>query len=47
MIFEELWQNNPMYHVKGLKDFLPMFQNEVMMFQPGKGSITIMQAIFY
>lgn len=34
--FEELWQNNPMYHVKGLKDFLPMFQNEVMMFQPGE-----------
>ncbi|AZV59902.1 serine hydrolase domain-containing protein [Peribacillus frigoritolerans] len=33
--FEELWQNNPMYHVKGLKDFLPMFQGEVMMFQPG------------
>ncbi len=34
--FEELWQNTPMYHVKGLKDFLPMLQNEVMMFQPGE-----------
>jgi CubicO group peptidase (beta-lactamase class C family) len=34
--FEELWQNNPMYHVKELKDFLPMFLDEVMMFQPGE-----------
>lgn len=34
--FEEIWKNNPMYHVKGLKDFLPMFQDEGMMFQPGE-----------
>lgn len=33
--FEELWQKNPMYHIKRLKDFLPMFQDGVMMFQPG------------
>ncbi|MGE7760408.1 serine hydrolase domain-containing protein [Peribacillus sp. NPDC097895] len=34
--FEELWQKNPMYHIKRLKDFLPMFQNDMMMFEPGE-----------
>ncbi|MDM5453786.1 serine hydrolase domain-containing protein [Peribacillus simplex] len=34
--FEELWQKNPMYHIKRLKDFLPMFQDDVMMFEPGE-----------
>ncbi|MFD9625518.1 serine hydrolase domain-containing protein [Peribacillus muralis] len=34
--FEELWQKNPMYHIKRLKDFLPMFQDEEMMFEPGE-----------
>lgn len=28
--FEELWVKNPMYHIRKLKDFLPLFQNEPM-----------------
>ncbi|WP_045519543.1 serine hydrolase domain-containing protein [Neobacillus niacini] len=28
--FEDLWVNNPMYHIRKLKDFLPLFQNEPM-----------------
>jgi CubicO group peptidase (beta-lactamase class C family) len=28
--FEELWIKNPMYHIRCLKDFLPLFQNENM-----------------
>ncbi|MGB2992600.1 MAG: serine hydrolase [Paenisporosarcina sp.] len=28
--FEELWINNPMYHIRCLKDFLPLFQNKNM-----------------
>ena len=34
--FEELWIKRPMYHVRSLKDFLPMFQNEQMKFAPGE-----------
>lgn len=34
--FEELWIKRPMYHIRGLKDFLPMFQNEQMKFTPGE-----------
>ncbi|KWW21096.1 penicillin-binding protein [Peribacillus simplex] len=34
--FEELWQKNPMYHIKKLTDFLPMFQDKAMMFKPGE-----------
>jgi CubicO group peptidase (beta-lactamase class C family) len=28
--FEELWVANPMYHIRRLKDFLPLFQDEPM-----------------
>lgn len=28
--FEELWIKTPMYHIRSLKDFLPLFQNEKM-----------------
>lgn len=28
--FEELWIDRPMYHIRNLKDFLPMFQYEKM-----------------
>jgi CubicO group peptidase (beta-lactamase class C family) len=28
--FEELWIKHPMYHIRCLKDFLPLFQNEKM-----------------
>jgi CubicO group peptidase (beta-lactamase class C family) len=34
--FEELWKLTPMYLLKSLKDFLPLFQNEKMKFQPGE-----------
>jgi CubicO group peptidase (beta-lactamase class C family) len=34
--FEELWVNNPMYHIRKLKDFLPMFQNNPMKSQLGE-----------
>lgn len=33
--FEELWKTRPMYSMRELKDFLPMFQHRDMMFQPG------------
>ncbi|WP_226579595.1 serine hydrolase domain-containing protein [Halobacillus litoralis] len=33
--FEELWKESPMYCLKQLKDFLPMFQEKPMMFSPG------------
>ncbi|RWS44703.1 class C beta-lactamase-related serine hydrolase [Bacillus mycoides] len=33
--FEDLWKKTPMYLLKGLKDFLPLFQNRNMMFAPG------------
>ncbi|MHA6253190.1 serine hydrolase domain-containing protein [Oceanobacillus sp. CAU 1775] len=34
--FEELWVKYPMYQIRRLQDFLPMFQNEPMKFQPGE-----------
>ncbi|MBT2642932.1 beta-lactamase family protein [Bacillus sp. ISL-41] len=34
--FEELWIKRPMYHIRSLKDFLPMFQDEQMKFTPGE-----------
>lgn len=34
--FEELWKERPTYLLKNLRDFLPMFQNQQMMFQPGE-----------
>jgi CubicO group peptidase (beta-lactamase class C family) len=34
--FEELWKLTPMYLLKNLKDFLPLFQNGEMKFQPGE-----------
>ncbi|MFA9560641.1 serine hydrolase domain-containing protein [Evansella sp. AB-rgal1] len=34
--FEDLWKSKPMYRILELSDFLPMFQNEKMMFSPGK-----------
>lgn len=33
--FEELWRERPMYHIRTLKDFLPLFQNSAMKFEPG------------
>lgn len=33
--FEELWRDTPMYHVRKLKDFLPLFQNRPMKFGVG------------
>ncbi|MED1411100.1 MULTISPECIES: serine hydrolase domain-containing protein [Bacillus] len=33
--FEDLWKQTPMYLFKGLRDFLPLFQNSTMMFAPG------------
>ncbi len=33
--FEDLWKQTPMYLLKSLKDFLPLFQNNNMMFAPG------------
>ncbi|ADU28924.1 serine hydrolase domain-containing protein [Evansella cellulosilytica] len=34
--FEDLWKDIPMYQIKQLKDFLPLFQNNKMMFKPGE-----------
>ncbi len=34
--FEELWVKNPMYHMKRLEDFLPLFQDQQMKFNPGE-----------
>ncbi|WP_404349219.1 beta-lactamase family protein [Sutcliffiella horikoshii] len=34
--FEELWVKNPMYHMKRLEDFLPLFQDQKMKFNPGE-----------
>lgn len=34
--FEELWIKTPMYHIRTLQDFLPLFQNEPMKNLPGK-----------
>ncbi|WP_078382262.1 serine hydrolase domain-containing protein [Sutcliffiella halmapala] len=33
--FEDLWKQNPMYQIKELRDFLPLFQHQKMMFPPG------------
>ncbi|PFS10526.1 penicillin-binding protein [Bacillus cereus] len=33
--FEDIWKKTPMYLLKGLRDFLPLFQNSNMMFAPG------------
>lgn len=34
--FEELWEKTPMYLLRRLRDFLPLFQHEEMKFQPGE-----------
>lgn len=34
--YEQLWQERPVYLIKRLNDFLPMFQNESMKFNPGE-----------
>lgn len=34
--FEELWIEHPMYHLRRLEDFLPLFQNGQMKFRPGE-----------
>ncbi|MCG1023628.1 serine hydrolase domain-containing protein [Sutcliffiella horikoshii] len=34
--FEEIWVENPMYHMRKLEDFLPMFQHQQMKFNPGE-----------
>jgi CubicO group peptidase (beta-lactamase class C family) len=34
--FEALWQERPSYRMTRARDFLPMFQNEKMMFEPGE-----------
>lgn len=34
--FEELWINTPMYHMRRLHDFLPLFQKEQQKFIPGE-----------
>jgi CubicO group peptidase (beta-lactamase class C family) len=34
--FEELWVKNPMYQIRYLKDFLPMFQNNPMKSEVGE-----------
>ncbi|MGD7046131.1 serine hydrolase domain-containing protein [Jeotgalibacillus proteolyticus] len=33
--YEHLWQDLPVYRMKTIKDFLPLFQNKKMMFPPG------------
>jgi CubicO group peptidase (beta-lactamase class C family) len=34
--YEALWQDLPMYKVRGPRDFLPLFQGKSMKFSPGK-----------
>ncbi len=34
--FEELWQDHPMYRMKSTKDFLPLFKDKPMKFEPGE-----------
>lgn len=34
--FEELWIEKPMYHIRKLEDFLPLFQEGKMKFTPGE-----------
>ncbi len=33
--FEDLWKERPVYHMRTLKDFLPLFQSNEMKFEPG------------
>lgn len=33
--FEDLWKKTPMYSLRNIEDFLPLFQNEQMKFTPG------------
>jgi CubicO group peptidase (beta-lactamase class C family) len=34
--YETVWQNTPMYNMRELKDFLPLFKNKPMKFSPGE-----------
>lgn len=34
--FEELWESLPMYKMKSPRDFLPLFKNKPMIFEPGE-----------
>ncbi|WP_223702119.1 serine hydrolase domain-containing protein [Sutcliffiella deserti] len=34
--YEDLWKSRPMYGIKRLQDFLPLFQQADMMFSPGE-----------
>ncbi|MCF6411667.1 serine hydrolase domain-containing protein [Pseudalkalibacillus salsuginis] len=34
--FEDLWKQQPMYLLRNLKDFVPMFQEKSMVFNPGE-----------
>ncbi len=34
--FEQLWKDRPMYGIRGPIDFLPLFQDNPMMFRPGE-----------
>lgn len=34
--YEDLWKQTPMYLLKDLNDFLPLFKNKKMMFRPGE-----------
>jgi CubicO group peptidase (beta-lactamase class C family) len=34
--YEDLWKDRPMYSVRSLEDFLPMFQDRAMEFAPGE-----------
>jgi CubicO group peptidase (beta-lactamase class C family) len=34
--YEDLWKEKPVYHMKSLKDFLPLFQSNKMKFEPGE-----------
>jgi CubicO group peptidase (beta-lactamase class C family) len=34
--FEDLWKRTPMYLLRNSHDFLPLFQNRKMMFEPGE-----------
>lgn len=34
--YEALWQEHPMYRMKSTRDFLPLFKDKPMMFEPGE-----------
>ncbi|TQS70555.1 serine hydrolase [Ornithinibacillus gellani] len=34
--FEALWVQRPMYHIRNLESFLPLFEKEAKMYQPGE-----------